>query len=351
MRSDEEETAQTVTYMDDLVAADANDPAVLDATAEALEQAGIDGNASDVAKARAVYWWLKRTIRYVPTPGTSPLVDQTLIAPTALLAMPEPIGDCPQFSMLAAAMFRVLCMDCLYVTIAAERRFPDQYSHVYNTVEVAPGRYMPFDSSNGPEPGAEYMRPFKRRVWPRLTVDRHGCKEGKHMLRGTHRNVPTGMRNATTRRALRRMGDVSCDEDGNCYDSGTGDYTPAPIDLPVYSGGANPSGSALQLQTQPTSTPTFLGPSPTPTSSGPSSNALLSSLLSDATQLATPAIRAATQQAPYYITNPATGQSALYNPNTGTFAGATTALGTMSPTTLVIGAVVIGALIFMGGKK
>ena len=167
MRSDDEETAQTVTYMDELAAADANDAAVAAAAAEALDQAGIDAGADPLRKAQAVYWWLKRTVRYVATPGTSPLVDQTLIPPCTLLAMPEPIGDCPQFSMLAAAIFRVLCMDSLFVTIAAEPAFPDQWSHIYNTVEVFPGQYMPFDSSNGPEPGAEYAKPFKRRVWPR----------------------------------------------------------------------------------------------------------------------------------------------------------------------------------------
>ena len=129
MRSDDEETAQTVSYMDELAAADANDPAVIAATAEALDAADMDVNASPLQKAHAVFWFLKRTVRYVPTPGTSPLVDQTLITPTAILAMPEPIGDCPQFSMLAAAMFRVLCMECLFVTIAAEKMVEPHLQH------------------------------------------------------------------------------------------------------------------------------------------------------------------------------------------------------------------------------
>ena len=97
------------------------------ATAEALEQHGIDQSASPLDKAQAVYWWLKRNVRYVNTPGTSPLVDQTLINPCIVAReCPEPIGDCPQFSMLAAAMFRVLCMNSLFVTIAAEPATPDQ---------------------------------------------------------------------------------------------------------------------------------------------------------------------------------------------------------------------------------
>jgi len=108
MKSDDEETAQTVLYMEELAAADASDPAVIAAADEALDFAGIDRAASDLDKTRAVFWWLKKAIRYVPTPGTSHLVDQTLITPTATLAMPEPIGDCPQFSMLADAMLQSL---------------------------------------------------------------------------------------------------------------------------------------------------------------------------------------------------------------------------------------------------
>ena len=170
MQSDDIETAQTISYMDELAAADADDPQVTAAFYDALSDAGITTAAEPLQIAQAVFWWLKRNVRLVPTPGTSPLVDQTLISPSAVLAMPEPIGDCPQFSMLAAAMFRVACMNSLFVTIAAERSFPEQWSHIYNTVEVSPGRFLPFDSSHGPEPGAEYARPFKRRVWPRLST-------------------------------------------------------------------------------------------------------------------------------------------------------------------------------------
>ena len=345
MRSDDEETAQTVSYMDELAAADANDPAVIAATAEALDAADMDVNASPLQKAHAVFWFLKRTVRYVPTPGTSPLVDQTLITPTAILAMPEPIGDCPQFSMLAAAMFRVLCMECLFVTIAAEKMVPDQWSHIYNTVEVAPGVFMPFDSSNGPEPGAEYAKPFKRRVWPRLTPGKCRTKEGgSSMLRGIHRNTATGLRNAVTRRALRGLGDVNCDSDGNCYDDTTGTYTPAPVldictDPSCMMSGPNPTAAQLNQPIYPT------GVAPTVTPATSSVPGIFTTLLNDAASIAAPIVRSATQQQPYYITNPATGQSVLYNPNTGTTAsGVSAALGSVSPVVLLAGLAVLGFL-------
>lgn len=324
MRSDDEETAQTVTYMDELAAADANDPAVLSATAEALDQAGIDSNASAMEKACAVYWWLKRTVRYVNTPGTSPLVDQTLITPCAVLAMPEPIGDCPQFSMLAAAMFRVLCMDSLFVTIAAERSMPDQWSHIYNTVEVGPGQYMPFDSSNGPAPGAEYAKPFKRRVWPRITPGKCRTKEGPTMLRSSYRHNPTGMRNSVTRRAV--LGDICTDE--SCMMTGPN---------------VNLNDPALQIDSS--SYPTFNGGY----GSAPAQAPWYDQLINSAASIAAPLIRAETQQQPRYITSP-TGQSVLYNPNTGQVVGGANIASAINPTYLVIGIAAIAALAFVGKK-
>lgn len=345
MQSDDIETGQTVQIMDEIAAAEAEDPAVIAAAHEALDIAGLDGRSPDFDKACAVYWWLKGTIRYVPVPGTNPLVDQTLITPTAVLGMPEPIGDCPQFSMLACAMLRALCINSCYVTIKAEERAPELWSHIYNTVEVAPGTWMPFDSSNGPEPGAEYARPFKRRVWPRIAPN--NCNKGKiTMMRSTRQRAGASMRNRSLRGAL---GDVNCDSDGNCYDDSSGTYTPAPVSM---TGDANPDcafGGTWPNCITPSSVPSLspggtINPIPS-TSSNP-----LSQLIASAAQVAAPLVRSATQQAPYYITNPATGQAALYNPNTGTFAGATAALSSLSPTTLLIGAVVIGALLFAGKK-
>ena len=354
MRSDDEETAQTVAYMDELAAANAGDRAVIAATADALSDAGIDArSATPLQQACAVYWWLKKTIRYVPTPGTSPLVDQTLISPCAVLAMPEPIGDCPQFSMLACAMFRVLCMRSLFVTIAAEPSAPDQWSHIYNTVEISPSQWMPFDSSNGPSPGAEYAKPFKRRVWPRIAPGKCIGKEGsKEMMRSTtHQKSPAGMRNRALRGA---MGTVNCDQDGNCYDDSTGIYTPAPagsysstdslsdqvaainnLSDSVYGTASNTPSSGTTINLNPNS---------------PAANPL-NTLITSAAAAAAPIIKAATTQAPYYITNPVTGQSVLYNPNTATTVGTlSSSLSSLSPTTLLIGIGLLAAFALSGKK-
>lgn len=338
MMSDDVETAQTVTLMDELAARDSNERSVIAAVAEALDQAGIGYDATPTEKACAVYWWLKRTIRYVPTPGTSPLVDQTLITPCAVLAMPEPIGDCPQFSMLAAAMFRVLCMDSMFVTIAAEPKARNQWSHIYNTVEVFPGQYMPFDSSNGPAPGAEYAKPFKRRVWPRIVAGKCRTKEGsKDMVRSFTGKPRAGMRNSALRGTLGDGDDYSIYEG----DPDLGIPAVAPIDY-------NSFDSSLEQSSYNLANPNTINASMgVPGSSGGGS--LWSTLLNDATSLAAPIIKNATQQQPYYVTGP-NGQAVLYNPNTGGVVGATASLGSISPTVLLIG---IGALALFAfsGKK
>ncbi len=324
MASDDTETAQTVHYMDVLAAEDANSPAVEAAAAEALDEAGLNADSPAYEKACAVYWWLQRTIRYVPTPGTSVFVDQTLITPCAMLAMEEPIGDCPQFSMLAAAIFRVLNMDCLFVTIAADERFPDQWSHVYNTVEVYPGQYLPFDSSNGPEPGAEYSRPFKRKVWQGFTGKGRKKETSAGMIHNFKAAAGTGgMRNRKLGDAL----DPSIDEQiatiNDLSDSvyGSGDLMTGP------SVGLN--NPALQIDSS--------------SGSGGAGGNIWATLANDFTQIARPFVQSQTQQ-PYYITQ-ANGQRVLYNPATGSV------VGTSSISPVWIGAGLLAVLLLAGGRR
>jgi hypothetical protein len=340
--SDEIETGQTVCYMDELASFDAGERSVVNATHCALAEAGIGPDARPIDIARAIFWWLKRTIRYVPTPATSALVDQTLIAPSALLAMRDPEGDCPQFSMLASAMFRNCCIPCFFKTIAAEPSLPDIYSHVYNVVEVAPGELMPFDSSNGPAPGAEYARPLKARVWPTATPS---CsRKGKLiMLRSSAH--PSGYRNSHTR----RLGQITCDADGNCYDADTGDYTtPTPI-APIA-----PSPAQVNAELYPSiladqaAATAAMNPSTFPVGSSPTTggSSLFTTLANDLTTLAAPLTKAlaASTAKPYYITGP-NGQQVLYNPATGTTVSGLAASFSSNPTLWLLGGLAVVVLI------
>jgi hypothetical protein len=324
MLSDDVETAQTVSIMDELATRDAGDRAVIDATHRALEDAGLDMSASPVEKAIAIFWYLKRTVRYVPTPGTSPLVDQTLVAPSTLLQMPDPWGDCPQFSMAAKAMLQVCCIPSMFKTIAAEPDYPDVYSHIYNVVPIG-GKFLPFDSSNAPAPGAEYARAFKQRVWVPTIPDR--CKETPMQRNATY--TKRGWRSKTLR------GTLGDDSDG-LYDSDT-----------IYSSddvmtGPLPTSAQLNQPLYPLASSS--------SSSGASTTSLLTALANDAATVAAPIVKAATTQAPQWITNPVTGQSVLYNPNTGGLATGTSALGTMSPTVLIGAGVIVFALMAFSKK-
>lgn len=333
MLSDEVETGQTIAYMEELACFDAGERSVIAAANEALSDAGLDQNADSFRKACAIFWWLKRHIRYVPTPATSALVDQTLIAPSALLAMPDPHGDCPQFSMLAAAMCRICCVPCFFVTIAADPKYPTIYSHVYNAVQVsmACGDLMPFDSSNGPEPGAEYAIALKKKTWPR-TIPDHCKPKGKAMLRTAMQ--PRGYRSAALRGTL--------GDDTTGYDPSI-DYSqltpPTVPDLTTTQIDAGYLPNLAAEQSTANATIASLAPSLQPSSS----SGFLSTLANDLTSLAKPLVNSAASK-PYYVTA-SNGQQVLYNPATGqVVSGLSASLSNISSTGWIFIAAIVGFL-------
>jgi hypothetical protein len=147
------------------------------------------------------------------------------------------------------------------------------------------------------------------------------------------------------------MGDLSCDSDGNCYDSTSGVFsTPAnPINLQDY---ATP-GDSVAAYGGPASYPPVSPLAQLPGTTVPAGSSWFQTLLNDATQLAAPLIRSSVQQDPRFITSP-TGQSVLYNPNTGQVGGGSAlSLGasTLSPTVLLGGLAVLALLAFSGKKS
>ncbi len=104
---------------------------------------------------------------------TDPLVE-VIIRPVDMARYVEQgnaVGDCDDFSMYAAAMLEAVGIPCAFVTVAADNRDPNQYSHVY--VAAYPhddaGRRVriPIDCSHGEYPGWEVPNRFgKRAEWP-----------------------------------------------------------------------------------------------------------------------------------------------------------------------------------------
>ena len=152
-----------------------------------------------------------------------------------------------------------------------------------------------------------------------------------------------GMRSHSLRGAL---GDVACDQDGNCFDtvSGTSLTTsgdaPDPSTLPSLL----PTNYAQQLAQNAAALSPPAG-SLAPLPSSPSTGNVLSTLFNDLAQVATPLVKAATTPKPYYITN-AQGQQVLYNPATGAVVSST-----ISPTVIGIGAAVLIGVLVLSGKK
>lgn len=191
--TDEQLTGQTVTLCTQFALTDTTKARIISAVADALSDAGITPADPPKAQCDAVFWWAKKHVTYTPeetleAPFKMNLeldeqLDQAITPPDDLLAMPKPQGDCPDFSMLVAAMLRVLQIECAFKTIAADSTQPQAFSHIY-TVALLPEGAYPLDASNAPAPGVEYSKPFKTKVWPAIHHKREAMKQQRGTLRG-----------------------------------------------------------------------------------------------------------------------------------------------------------------------
>lgn len=76
---------------------------------------------------------------------------ELLISPEVLLSMPEPQGDCDDFSMLTAAVLKLWGYEVRFVTSAADVTQPNMYSHVWVRVRLKmSGEWLDMDCSHGP---------------------------------------------------------------------------------------------------------------------------------------------------------------------------------------------------------
>jgi hypothetical protein len=103
--------------------------------------------------------------------GVSPehLDKELLIVPPTLMAMPEPMGDCDDFSLLAACMLLNAGMRLYFVTVAADKDLPWKFSHIYVCVRLEDeDDFMCLDAGNrllGVEPGWEAGNVTRKAVW------------------------------------------------------------------------------------------------------------------------------------------------------------------------------------------
>lgn len=171
----DEQVADTIAVMGRYAREDSNTPQIREAIRQAIEQYGPDPIWNS-------YWFTKRLIQFGQDEDTawgitgisSVIADkndiaEAIVRPRDLWDMglngSVRIEDCDGFSMFLAAMLKGQRVDCAFVTIAADKRDPSVYSHVYVAAYPSYGGRVPLDASHGPHPDWEFESPYRRREW------------------------------------------------------------------------------------------------------------------------------------------------------------------------------------------
>lgn len=167
-------TAATIVIMRKLAHEYASDPSVMAATAAALG-AGIHSER-DVAN--SIFYWVRGNVQFVEDEelmyrelGIAPqfLDKELLIIPPVLLAMPRPMGDCDDFSLLVASMLLCAGLQPYWVTVAADAWDKRKFSHIYVCVRLRDeGTHMCLDTGNRltmVPPGWEANKVTRKAIW------------------------------------------------------------------------------------------------------------------------------------------------------------------------------------------
>ena len=165
--------ADTIAVMIEIVKAYGANPVVARAVRAATDTLPTVAIDRDVV--RAIYYWIKSHIRFVEDEEILKralgyedleLDKELLITPDTLLSMPHPMGDCDDFSLLLATMCYSFGLPVWFVTIAADKMYPQKFSHVYVKVylpDESKTEYL--DASHGSYPGWEYKAAFRKQEW------------------------------------------------------------------------------------------------------------------------------------------------------------------------------------------
>jgi hypothetical protein len=164
-------TADTVAQMQAIVSASLNSPAIINACLDACQN--LQYGCSDRDISDALWYWIKNHVRFVTDEQTMTAMEipienptkELLIAPATLLAMPDPQGDCDDFSMLGKTMLAQCGIRSSFITIKAQADEPKLWTHIYVKVYLGDGSTMMFDSSHGHWPGWETRNYWEKREW------------------------------------------------------------------------------------------------------------------------------------------------------------------------------------------
>ena len=163
-------TTDTIQQMNRIVKQSLESPVVITATMNACDGLALEDERQI---AEAIWYWIKRHVKFATDetlmaqmgiPIENP-TKELLISPATILTMPEPMGDCDCFSMLAKTMLMQAGLRVSFVTVKAEREDPRIWSHIYCKVYFSNGTSMPFDASHGEWPGWETKNYWEKREW------------------------------------------------------------------------------------------------------------------------------------------------------------------------------------------
>ena len=383
-------TAQTVGYMCQYIHQAAKDPLVQQYSVNAVRNfrggpawigAGIDPFSNAQCMAESCWWWCKHFLRFkhhgsMFEAWSSDLGDprtklQLLIAPDVLVRMNRMEGDCAIYTMMLCALLESLGVPFQIVTVAVDEMQPTIFSHVF--VRAA-GESL--DASHGPSPGWQAPAEDIHREW---VFDMAGRRVGESpRFQGLH----AYRRSAGVGRLGRRrgFGDIVCDETGFCYDDGTGTSTAAPTTASTLTyaqllAAGNPACTCVNGTcaesgnscSSPLPTSSFCPDGTYATASGgcASGGAPVSGYTAPAqnstqwASFATQMMKAGMTLAEINAIQPGTvvsANGAILRQSTGLpvpvggTSTLTTAIGTMSGSTLMIGALIVGAILFMSMK-
>jgi transglutaminase-like putative cysteine protease len=162
---------QVIGMMANLVRADAGDPNVVSDAHRALADPAANGDPLE-----AVFHWVTARMQFVKDEETAaPLqpyyaedIVEVLIRPRDMsdaLRGQVGQGDCDDFTIYGAALLRALNVPVDFVTIAADSRDPNAYSHVYLAAYPAGRGRVALDLSHGPFVGWESRTAYRKREW------------------------------------------------------------------------------------------------------------------------------------------------------------------------------------------
>jgi Transglutaminase-like superfamily len=149
-------TAATIAQMRRLIDEGAKDPVVHELAARLVSKLRpYDWNG----EAQAIYNWVRANVRFTRDVRGK----ETLHAAREIIRLG--IGDCDDFTILICALAASVGFKCRIVTVSADPRAPEIFSHVYPELAVG-GRWIALDAARrNPAFGRTPARFFRKRAW------------------------------------------------------------------------------------------------------------------------------------------------------------------------------------------